>query len=330
MKHFAQGLFASLLFSVLGIFSSGAQNVSKTLQLDCPQASDGIAWANYSSRPVDYDFKAGSSESEVSFSTGENTQVVKQSASRAPMKASLAAAAANLSSYSVGAIPLQEGISPMGARTYQIPIATAGGLKLTPSISICYNSQAGNDVLGYGWSIAGYSSITLINKNVYYHDKSEGAVASNTDAVFSLDGVPLVKNTQSGTMSAYPLITATGHILVCPNKSSSGYVYSFNVRYPDGSTAVFGNGASNASRNKARYPIVQMVDRDGNKITYLYSVEGKRLDAVRYDYNSAGQYKGEITFGYGPVYDNHSYFFAGEQMAVNYSLHGINPNTTTR
>ena len=322
MKHFTQGLFASLLFSALGIFSTGAQNVSKTLQLDSTvvRASDGSTTVKYFSRPLDYGFKAGAPMSEVVyFSSEKKAPVAKQTVSRAPMKA----AAANLSSYSVGAIPLQEGTSPVGAKTYQVPIAVAGGLKFTPSISLCYNSQAGDGVVGYGWSIAGYSSITLVNKNVYYHGKNEGAVASNTDAVFSLDGVPLVQNTQSGTKDAYPLITATGNILVCPNKSSSGYVYSFNVRYPDGSTAVFGNGASSASRNKARYPIDQMTDRDGNKITYQYSFDGGRLDAVRYDYDSAGQYKGEITLGYRAKYDQHSFYFAGEQMAVNYEVLGI-------
>lgn len=36
------------------------------------------------------------------------------------------------SSYSVGEIPLQEGVSPSGARTYQIPIPTASGCKFVP------------------------------------------------------------------------------------------------------------------------------------------------------------------------------------------------------
>ena len=59
------------------------------------------------------------------------------------------------SSYSVGEIPLQEGVSPSGARTYQIPIPTAGGYKFVPSLSLGYNSQGSDGWAGYGWDIQG-------------------------------------------------------------------------------------------------------------------------------------------------------------------------------
>ncbi len=51
---------------------------------------------------------------------------------------------------------MEAGVSPTGARTYQIPIVTAAGFKLTPSIALGYNSQAGE---GWGRLRMGYSRI---------------------------------------------------------------------------------------------------------------------------------------------------------------------------
>ena len=46
------------------------------------------------------------------------------------------------SAYHVGAIPVSEGVTPAGARTYSVPIAVAPDLKLTPSISLTYISHS--------------------------------------------------------------------------------------------------------------------------------------------------------------------------------------------
>ena len=72
------------------------------------------------------------------------------------------ASAINRTTYAVGEIPLIEGMTPSGARTYQIPIITAAGIKLAPSVAISYNSQAVEGWAGFGWDISGRSSITLI------------------------------------------------------------------------------------------------------------------------------------------------------------------------
>ena len=66
MKHFAQGLFASLLFSALGIFSTGAQNVSKTLQLDSTVtvSANGEMRVSYSAPVFDYGAPIKVSEAE--------------------------------------------------------------------------------------------------------------------------------------------------------------------------------------------------------------------------------------------------------------------------
>lgn len=65
------------------------------------------------------------------------------------------------SSYSVGAIPLEYGVSGTGARTYSVPIYTAPDIEYAPSLALVYNSQGGYGYGGYGWDLAGLSSITL-------------------------------------------------------------------------------------------------------------------------------------------------------------------------
>lgn len=67
----------------------------------------------------------------------------------------------DLSSYYPGSIPINESVSPTGGRIYSIPITPAAGWDLTPAISLSYNSQAGNDVGGFGWGLSGLSEIRM-------------------------------------------------------------------------------------------------------------------------------------------------------------------------
>ena len=84
--------------------------------------------------------------------------------------------------YAVGEIPLISGVTPSGGKTYQIPIPTAPGIRFAPSVSLVYNSQAGDGAAGYGWDISGIPSIRLINQNVYYHGKAKAADISTSAA----------------------------------------------------------------------------------------------------------------------------------------------------
>ena len=341
MKCFERNIrVLACLLTLLVIMQVGAkaQIHTKKYQVDSTvtELSDGSLSVEYSVRPFVFgpiQHPAASELRHLSFSEEEKSAFIESRI--AAHEASLSGrrnalrrvSPGDLSNYAVGEIPLQEGMTPTGARTYQIPITSAPGFKLSPSIAIGYNSQAGEGWAGYGWDIQGLSSITLISKNRYYHATTKGANVNDTDAVFALDGVPLVRNTQSATMSTFSLITATGNILVAPNFNSQGYAISFTVKYPNGMTAQFGNG-TDVAYNMPSYPVKEMMDIEGNKITFVYSsytYEGiDRLTAIRYGYNSSGtSYKGEITFSYSYNSGYSTKYYAGKSVYRNYRLTGI-------
>lgn len=228
--------------------------------------------------------------------------------------------------YSVGAIPLQEGVSPTGARTYNLPIPTAAGFKLVPNISLGYNSQASEGWAGYGWDIQGISCIRLINKNEYYHGEIKAADVTASDPVFALDGVPLVTNEHSATSSEYPLETARGHILAATETNSYGRVTKFTVLYPNGVRAVYGRSHS-YNYNLVFYKLAEMQDLEGNKITFTYMVDSSSgndcLTAIRYGYDSSNNYSGEIVFTYTNWADNPIRYYAGKTVRFGKRLTSI-------
>lgn len=167
----------------------------------------------------------------------------------------------------VAGVPIVSGISPTGARTYSIPIATVPGYGLVPRITLQYNSQGTNGIAGYGWSIGGLSSITVSGKTPYYDGDWAAPDPSSSDAVWSLDGVRLVKNTDSYT-SAYQFETVSGNIKVMKHLASDGVVSYFTAIYPDGRKVKYG-WETNASARRC-YPITEIEDVIGNLIAFKY------------------------------------------------------------
>ena len=93
----------------------------------------------------------------------------------------------------VGQIPISSSVSQSGAKCYNVPIEIVPGRQgFQPNISLSYNSQAGNGLVGMGWNISGLSSIERVNKNKYYDGVNESHNLDLNDA-FSLDGVRLIK-----------------------------------------------------------------------------------------------------------------------------------------
>lgn len=165
----------------------------------------------------------------------------------------------------VGQIPIVSGVSPIGSRTYSIPIEVSQGMHgLEPSLSLSYDSSQGKSQLGVGWYLAGLSRISRVSRNIYFDSKTDG-IRMNQDDAFALDGVRLIKLSSESGFNLYE--STQGNIKV------KGYIVSndiryFEVFYPDGKVAIMGK--TDATSSDLYYPITSLTDLYGNTITYSY------------------------------------------------------------
>lgn len=189
----------------------------------------------------------------------------------------------------VGQIVIQSGTTSTGAKTYNIPIDVYPGMKgFNPELSLFYNSQQGNSVMGVGWSLSGIPMISRSGKSVYYDGQSQGVQLNKEDA-FVLNGVRLIKKSETASNIIYE--SEQGNIKVKSYLSGNVTKY-FEVFYPDGNKGVFGFTSNTV--NNLFYPITSLSDLKGNKIDYLYTTVDNHYQISKIAYNGASiefQYK---------------------------------------
>ena len=180
----------------------------------------------------------------------------------------------------VGEISINSGVSPSGAKTYEIPITVYTGMNdFTPNISLVYNSQQGNSILGMGWSVSGISMIVRGGKTVYYDGKAEGIKMDNNDS-FMLNGIRLIKTDATNDYILYE--TEQGNIKAKGFFSGTTMTY-FEVFFPNGEKGVFGSTMN--SQNMLFYPIFSLKDLYGNTIRYEYTFSDNHYNISRISYN---------------------------------------------
>lgn len=193
----------------------------------------------------------------------------------------------------VGAIGGTVDVSTLGAATYTIPIQVPEGIHgIQPNLSIVYNSQSGNGLLGWGWNLGGMSAITRINQTLYHDDNIKG-VDFNDDR-FALDGQRLIEIAgtygANGTEYRTEVDGMTKIVSYSEGNLSPSY---FKVWLADGTIAYYGN--SNDSKvmlretdNVCIWLLNRVEDRDGNYMTYHYNSGGAHcfLDCIKYTGNS--------------------------------------------
>lgn len=236
----------------------------------------------------------------------------------------------DVTDYAVGSIQYQEDVTPSGGKVYNIPITISPIVDFASPVSIQYNSQTRNGIAGYGWNIAGLSSITISNKNLYYNGEVEAADIKDPDAVYQLDGVPIVQNDDYTSAADYPLETAEGHILVQKHVVDDVVRY-FSVIFPDGSRATYGD--TDNSSPKAVYPIMEKTDKLGNKTIYNYYTSSSEywisdIFFVNKDGDTNESYLGRVTFEYEDRTDHYSRYVACEKVEENKILKHIISEST--
>ncbi len=133
----------------------------------------------------------GDGKTDIVFSSGSNvTQiVVADIRGRFPVSSEFRAG-----QKTVGEVPLSFDVTATGTASFSIPVPVAAGLGMEPKLSVDYSNQAGNGLLGVGWSVGGYSVIsrctasTLVAGGKEYYGRREA---------FCMDGSVLLPTSDS-------------------------------------------------------------------------------------------------------------------------------------
>lgn len=178
----------------------------------------------------------------------------------------------------VGALPGTLNVNDFGGAVYSIPIQLPKGLgDMTPDLSITYNNQVGNGLLGWAWDISGLSSITRVGCTKY-NDGKITKVMYNSDDRFIMDGKRLLLDCPlqyGGNNSTYRTeIDDMSKIVFMTNGNTHDYFVVYKV---DGTIWEYGNSADsyvepqNMSNVAMSWLVNKISDRDGNSIVFHYN-----------------------------------------------------------
>ncbi|MBU2554266.1 MAG: hypothetical protein KKF98_07370 [Bacteroidetes bacterium] len=191
----------------------------------------------------------------------------------------------------VGTLPGNLMVSPTGAAVYNIPIEVPPGVAgMTPQLSLVYNSQGGNGLLGVGWSLSGLSAITRTGTTLYHDGFIDGVDFDENDR-FMLDGKRLIPVNETETEfrtenETFSKITAVGTAGSGPEQ--------FVVKTKSGQILYYGSEPTGRIEAEGRTSILtwclnKIEDRKGNYIDFSYIETGGMgiIDEIEYGGNSA-------------------------------------------
>jgi RHS repeat-associated protein len=215
------------------------------------------------------------------------------------------------------ALPGGGSVTDGGGAAYTLPIwVPAGPAGAQPSLSITYGG-GGNGSLGVGFQLTGQSTITPCNKthasegfadNVDFGigEFAEATFDDMTQDVYCLDGAKLVDHVAPGFVvpsSGYTRQYSTEHesyarIVAHRTDANSRQPDSFTVHLPTGEVRtyqpIYGHILTGAEHSQSRpepsphatallYVMTEAVDRNGNKISYVYE-DADSVDASEVSY----------------------------------------------
>lgn len=240
----------------------------------------------------------------------------------------------------VGTTAGSHSVSLSGAATYQIPILSPPGTAgMQASVSVVYNSQAGNGLAGYGWNISGLSSITRIGHTIY-HDGDVKGVDFNDDR-FAMDGNRLVvinDDIYGADQSEYYTENFNASRITSHLNATGGGPLYFTVETKDGKTIEYGNTdnsrvetVSTMASYIISWNVNKITDKKGNYIEFVYHKSYDHtqywIEEIRYTGNELANpvlspYN-SIHFYYSERTDKHTSYIAGSKLQSNVLLDHI-------
>ena len=247
----------------------------------------------------------------------------------------------------VGAIGGVVNISASGGATYTIPIQVAEGIGgIQPNLSLVYNSQSGNGLLGWGWNLSGLSAITRAGQCKFYDDTIT-AIDFHNDR-FLLDGQRLMvvngKPYGADGTEYKTEIDGMSKIVSYTCDTTNGPA-SFTVWLPNGNIAYYGSRRDSRiglqkKNDVSLWLLDSVVDRNGNYMSYHY-IRGYAnyfIDYISYTGNHTNQnnvppsYKVKFVYENGGRKDQEVCFIGNQVLWQSKLLKGIKlfhaPSTT--
>lgn len=175
-------------------------------------------------------------------------------------------------------------VSETGAATYSIPIRIPKGVAgIEPKISINYNSQGVNGLLGVGWSLGGMSAISRCPQT-YSRGENPGRVSLTKSDRYCLDGVRLmlVSGVDGADGAVYRTEKDSFSRIVSNGSQAATGQYgpaSFTVTTKSGLTLKYGatvnsrieaQGQSEGAGTVRVWALSEVKDVAGNYMSYSY------------------------------------------------------------
>ncbi|UTZ37250.1 hypothetical protein HB763_11415 [Vibrio campbellii] len=216
-----------------------------------------------------------------------------------------------------------------GEATYTLPIiVSAGRAGHQPELSLDYQSDSPNGIMGMGWGLGGQSVIYRCGKNLET-DGNWGGVHFNSDDRFCIDGQRLiaVEGPDGGDLTEYR-IKKNGYnkIVSFGSSGSSGPAY-FKVWKTDGSVLEY--GVTSDSRvelpnesNVYKWSLNKRTDTSKqNHIQYHYREDNA---GGRHQLTSVSYIGGKVEFVYENREDKTSQYLHGKKLVRDQRLKRIN------
>lgn len=205
-------------------------------------------------------------------------------------------------------------VTATGQASYIVPIQAPPGIAgLEPKLSLAYSSLSGNGVLGVGWSLDGFSSITRCRKTIDPDGISSGVKFDPSDR-FCLDGKRLVQDPNNANEYRKEIDDFSKVVRLSKVVDSSVGLEDpaeFRVYTKSGLILDYGTTSDSRIRKEAaprvivEWKISRITDRSSNSVEFYYSQDsanGEYLPTIiRYGNNSAAGILGSraIHFVYG-------------------------------
>jgi len=235
----------------------------------------------------------------------------------------------------------QFAVSPSGAATYRVPLPLPPGINdHEPKLSLNYNSQGGNGMLGMGWSLGGLSGITRCAQTKA--QDGDGFVHNITNTWtdrFCLDGQRLVRvepttgaSINTGAIGPYYVVDNTEYRTELETYTrvqafgqyANGPAY-FIVQTKSGQKMWFGNTADSVTlaadgTTRTSWGVTRIDDVDGNSIMVEYKPDYPN----GMTYPSIISYGGSVVaFGYEARPDVPLFYRAGQAHRTTLRLQTI-------